>query len=160
MLRLFWIFTLLGMFTSAAAASEVRDFSYPDLDGKIHKLSDYRGKWVLVNYWATWCPPCLEEIPELEIFHNNHKDTLAVVLGVSMEGINNDRLREFVEEQFISYPILLAGEDVSQLLGKVPGLPTSYLVNPAGEVVAREVGPINAASIEEFIHDYKPGKEN
>jgi peroxiredoxin len=160
MLRLFWIVTLLGMFTATAVASEAKNFSYPDLDGKIHQLSDYRGKWVLVNYWATWCPPCLEEIPELEVFHNNHKDTLAVVLGVSMEGINSDKLREFVEDQFISYPILLAGDDVSQLLGKVPGLPTSYLVDPRGEVVAREVGPIDSAAIEKFIHDYKPLKEH
>lgn len=160
MLRLFWIFTLLGFFTAGAVAAEVRDFSYPDLDGKTHNLSDYRGKWVLVNYWATWCPPCLEEIPELEVFHNNHKDKLAVVLGVSMEGIKADRLRKFVEDQFVSYPILLAGDDTSQLLGKVPGLPTSYLVNPQGEVVAREVGPIDAASIEKFILGYEPEGSN
>lgn len=160
MLRLIWLLALLGTFTVPAVASETRDFSYPDLDGKIHHLSDYRGKWVLVNYWATWCPPCLEELPELEIFHNNHKDELAVVLGVNMEGIEAGELREFVEGQFISYPILLAGDDVSQLLGKVPGLPTSYLVNPRGEIVAREVGPVNAASIEKFIHGGEPQEES
>ena len=149
MLRLICTLLLFGIFTATAA--ETRDFSYPDLDGKVHHLSDYRGKWVLVNYWATWCPPCLEEIPELEVFHNNHKDKLAVVLGVNMEGIETGELRRFVEDQFISYPILLAGDDGSQLLGKIPGLPTSYLINPKGEIVAREVGPVNAASIEKFI---------
>ena len=151
MLRLIYILALVGMLAAPAAAVEPRDFSYPDLDGKIRQLSDYRGKWVLVNYWATWCPPCLEEIPELEVFHNNHKDELAVVLGVNMEGIDIGDLRRFVEDQFISYPILLAGDDDSQLLGRVPGLPTSYLVNPRGEIVAREVGPVNAAAIEKFI---------
>ena len=156
MLRPLWIFTLLCLITATTMASEVKDFSYPDLQGKTHHLSDYRGKWVLVNYWATWCPPCLEELPELEIFHNNYKDKLAVVLGVNMEGIKADKLKGFVDDQFISYPILLAGDDVSQLLGKVPGLPTSYLVNPQGEIVARQVGPIDAASIEKFIHDSKP----
>jgi len=159
MLKHICIIALLGMYTAAVAASDARDFSYPDLDGKIHNLSDYRGKWVLVNYWATWCPPCLEEIPELEVFHNHHKDKLAVVLGVSMEGIGTDKLRKFMEDQFISYPVLLAGEDTNQLLGKVPGLPTSYLVDPEGVVVAREVGPIDAASIEKFIHSYGPKKE-
>lgn len=158
MLRLLLIFTLLCVFMAPGVASEVKDFSYPDLQGKTHHLSDYRGKWVLVNYWATWCPPCLEELPELEIFHNNYKDTLAVVLGVNMEGIKAERLSGFVEDQFISYPILIAGEDTSQLLGKVPGLPTSYLINPQGEIVARQVGPIDAASIEEFIHQNEPKK--
>jgi len=162
MLRIFWILILLGILAGPVAASEVRDFDYPDLDGRIHHLSDYRGKWVVVNYWATWCPPCLEEIPELEVFHNNHKDKLAVVLGVNMESIGTEQLRKFVEDQFISYPILLAGEDPggNQLLGKVPGLPTSYLVNPRGEIVAREVGPINAASIEKFIQGDESKKES
>lgn len=160
MLRLFWILVLPGMFTAPAVASEARDFSYPDLNGKIHHLSDYRDKWVVVNYWATWCTPCIEELPELEVFHNNHKDELAVVLGVNMEGIKTDRLRDFVEDQFISFPILLAGDDITQLLGKVPGLPTSYLVNPKGEIVARQVGPIDAASIEKFIRDSDSQKES
>ncbi|MEW8429404.1 MAG: TlpA family protein disulfide reductase, partial [gamma proteobacterium symbiont of Ctena orbiculata] len=68
-----------------SAAAETVDFELPGLDGKRYRLSDYRGKWVLVNYWATWCPSCREELPELEVFHNNHKDTDAVVLGVAME---------------------------------------------------------------------------
>ena len=162
MLRRFCILVMLGIFAGPVAASEARDFSYMDLDGKTHQLSDYRGKWVLVNYWATWCPPCLEELPELEVFHNNYKDTRAVVLGVNMESIGVEQLRQFVEDQFISYPILLAGEDPgrNQLLGKVPGLPTSYLVNPRGEVVAREVGPVNAASIEKFIQDDESKEES
>ena len=162
MLRKFSILVLLGILTGSVGAAEARDFSYPDLDGTMHHLSDYRGKWVLVNYWATWCPPCLEELPELEVFHNNHKDTKAVVLGVNMESIGTEQLRKFVEDQFISYPILLAGEDAgdSQLLGKVPGLPTSYLVDPGGKVVAREVGPISAASIEKFIQGDESSQES
>lgn len=159
MLRLFRIFLILGMSTGAVA-SEVRDFSYPDLQGKTRHLSDYRDKWVVVNYWATWCIPCVKELPELEMFHNSHKDELAVVLGVNMEGIKTDKLRRFVEDQFISFPILIAGDDTTQLLGKVPGLPTSYLVSPGGEVVARQVGPIDAASIEKFIRDSESQKES
>ena len=59
----------------------------PDLSGKMRSLEDYRGKWVIVNYWATWCPPCQEEIPDLVDFHDSHKDTDAVVLGVNFEDI-------------------------------------------------------------------------
>ncbi len=159
MLRLFCFLALLGIFTAPAATSGSRDFSYPDLDGKIHHLSDYLGKWVVVNYWATWCPPCLEEMPELEVFHNNYKDKLAIVLGVNMEAIAAGKLREFLEDQFISYPVLLAGDDTTQLLGSVPGLPTTYLVNPEGKVVARQVGPIDADSLEKFIDGNEPTQE-
>ncbi len=143
---------LLGLlYMASASAEKAVDFAAPDLDGRIHRLSDYRGKWVLVNYWATWCPPCREELPELEVFHDNHKDRDAVVLGLAMEDIDGERLREFVEEQFLSYPILLVGSRPKVLLGRVPGLPTSFLVSPEGEIVARQVGPVDRESIEAFI---------
>ena len=133
-------------------AAEPVDFTLSDLDGKKHSLSDYRGKWVLVNYWATWCPPCLEEIPELEVFHSNHKDSDAVVLGVNMEDIDLEKLRAFVADQFISYPILRSRPAPSTELGIISGLPTSYLVSPRGEVVARQVGPITAQMLEAYLH--------
>jgi len=132
------------------------DFTLPGLDGQDHRLSDYRGKWVLVNYWATWCPPCLEELPELEVFHNNHKDKDAVVIGVNMERIDKQHLQAFVDGQFLSYPILMSKPVARSALGKIPGLPTSFLVNPAGEVVARQVGPLTAADLERFIGKSAP----
>ncbi len=152
---------LVGLLLGAQASAETVDFTLPDLEGKPHKLSDYRGKWVVVNYWATWCPPCLEEIPELEVFHANHQDKDAVVLGVNMEEIDLESLKVFVDDQFISYPILRTGADSPGELGRVTGLPTSYLVSPAGELAARQVGPITADAIESFIRNYpgKPGGE-
>ena len=145
-------FCLSGLLLfGVTAMAEPVDFSLPGLDGKTYNLSDYRGKWVLVNYWATWCPPCLEELPELEVFHNNHKDQDAVVIGVAMELIKEARLRAFVEEQFLSYPILMSQPVARSELGKIPGLPTSFLVNPKGEVAARQVGPVKATDIEKFI---------
>jgi len=151
----FMVVAMAGPMAGPAAASG-GDFSLPGLDGQTYSLSDYRGKWVLVNYWATWCPPCLEELPELEVFHDAAKGK-AVVLGVNMESIDTERLRVFVEQQFLSYPILLAGEQPrrAQLLGPVDGLPTSYLVAPTGEVVARQVGQITADAIHSFIDRYE-----
>lgn len=142
--------------TGVAANTAEDDFTLPDLDGQSHSLSDYRGKWVLVNYWATWCPPCLEELPELEVFHNGAEGK-AVVLGVNMEAIDQPQLRAFVEQQFLSYPVLVATERPSrdQLIGPVDGLPTSYLVAPSGEIVARQVGPITADAISAFIERYE-----
>ena len=142
---------LCAVFSLSALAGPV-DFELPGLDGKTHRLSDYRGKWVLVNYWATWCPPCREELPELEVFHANHKDKDAVVLGVAMERIKKERLKAFVDEQFLSYPILMMNPAASTELGRVPGLPTSYLINPKGELVARQVGPVTVEDLESFIN--------
>ena len=146
---------LLGLF-AAAAAADPAEFLLPDMDGKKHRLSDYRGQWVVVNYWATWCPPCREELPELEVFHAT-SDGRGVVLGVNMERIASDRLRAFVDEQFLSFPILIAGERPrpSGLVGPVEGLPTTYLVAPSGKVVARQVGQVTADALRAFIARYE-----
>ena len=156
--RRFWSVLLalgLGALPAVGCAGEPADFSLPGLDGKVHQLSDYRGKWVLVNYWATWCPPCLEELPELEVFHSRHAQDQAMVLGVNTEDIGHEELRSFVSDQFLSYPILLGGPRPAEALGRIPGLPTSFLVNPAGEVVARQVGPVTAEAISHFIEQYE-----
>ena len=131
--------------------AEPAEFTLTDTQGKAHKLSDYRGKWVVVNYWATWCPPCLTEIPELVDFHEEHKDKDAVVLGVNFEDIGLNGLKQFTEEYFINYPVLHTKPAPSSDLGPIPGLPTTYLVSPSGEVVARQVGPVTAKLITDFI---------
>jgi thiol-disulfide isomerase/thioredoxin len=136
---------------ASTATAEPVDFELEGLDGETYRLSDFRGKWVLVNYWATWCPPCREELPELEVFHSNHKDKDAVVLGVAMERITKERLRMFVDEQFLSYPILMMNPASTTELGRVPGLPTSYLIDPQGELAARQVGPVTLDDLEAFI---------
>jgi len=142
--------------TVPGAAAAEDDFTLPDMDGTPHSLSDYRGKWVLVNYWATWCPPCLEELPELEVFHSGSEGR-AVVLGVNMEEIGKPQLRAFVEQQFLSFPILVASARPTrdQLIGPVEAMPTSYLITPDGEVVARQVGQITAQAISSFIERYE-----
>lgn len=145
----------LVLFVPMQLIAGVADFSYKDMEGNTHTLSQYKGKWIVVNYWATWCPPCLEEMPELELFHNNYYPDKAVVLGVNMEDIGHDKIASFVEDQFLSFPILPAGERAIPHLGRIPGLPTTFLVAPNGEVVARQVGGLTAETLEVFIANYE-----
>ncbi|MBD3671171.1 MAG: TlpA family protein disulfide reductase [Gammaproteobacteria bacterium] len=145
--RLFLLVFSLVIMSSAQAA----DFSLKGIDGQQYKLSDYRGKWVVVNYWATWCPPCLEEIPELVHFHDKHKDKTAVVLGVNYEDKPVEVLQGFAEDYLISYPVLLGEVGSDENVGPIPGLPTTYVVSPEGEVVARQVGPLTAKMLEDFL---------
>jgi len=126
-------------------------FSSTDLNGVEWNLSDHRGKWVLVNVWATWCMPCLKELPELEAFHNKHKDKDAVVLGISMESIELDELRRFIKDKSVTYPIVQMEFTSKTPFGSVFGMPTSFLINPKGEVAGRETGVLTAEMIEDFI---------
>ena len=127
----------------------------PDLNGQEQSLSQYRDKWVVVAFWATWCAPCVEEIPDLKAFHSRHQAKDAVVVGVNMESIELEKLRLFVNDHAINYPVWHMEPVLETPLGKVFGLPTTYLVNRAGEVVAREMGAITAEEIEAFIQRYE-----
>lgn len=154
-LRFITIISGLGLLfgTSNIVSAEPVDFSLPDLDGKQVRLSDFRGKWVLVNYWATWCPPCLDEIPELIAFHEKHKDKDAVVLGVDFEDIDIEELKAFTEDYFMTYPVLRSKPTSRSALGSIPGLPTSYLISPAGNIEAKLTGTVTIKMIEDFIYE-------
>ena len=145
------------LLTVTTSPAETVDFELLDLTGKKQRLSDYRGKWVVVNYWATWCPPCLEEMPDLDDFHVRHKDKDAVVLGVNMEDIGVEQLSRFVDSLMVSYPILRDKPRPFTELGNIPGMPTSFIVSPEGEVVAYQVGIIRAQDLDAFL-ERKAGK--
>ncbi len=146
-------FLLLVVFFSGTAFAEAT-LTFKDISsGKTHRLSDYKGQWVVVNYWATWCPPCLEELPELVHFHETHKDSNAVVVGINMEDLKRERLSRFLEDNLITYPVGAHLSD-QQEVGPIPGLPTTYLIAPDGRAVARQVGSVSSEGLEEFIGDF------
>lgn len=139
---------LLGL-NNAARAS---DFTLTDSTGKVHKLSQYKGKWVLVNFWATWCPPCLAEIPDLNELHENKKNNVAV-FGIALQYANPKQVIDFAEGLMVSYPIVLGNPKIASQIGPVEGLPTTYLYNPQGKLVAHQLGPITKQAVEEFIRN-------
>ena len=144
---------LLLLFVLPMSALAV-DMPLTDIDGNKLNLSSYQGKWVVVNYWATWCPPCITEMPELQTFHDEHVDKDAIVIGINAELIGRQQLRDFLEDYFITYPIFLSKPTQQSALGLIPGLPTTFLVTPQGKVVARQVGPVTSDMIEQYIQNW------
>jgi thiol-disulfide isomerase/thioredoxin len=146
------LFRLLGvvvLLLSAGAAS-AESFVFKDLQGHEQRLQDYRGKWVLVNFWATWCPPCLEEIPDMVALHEAHKNNDLAVIGVALDS-TKESVIEFVAKYKISYPIVFGNYDLAEQVGEVDVLPTSYLFDPTGKLVSYQQGMVTRESVESYI---------
>lgn len=152
-LKLFLALTSMLLISLVYANSLELDLS--DTQGNDHKLSDYKGQWVVVNYWATWCPPCVEEISELVSFNDKHKSNNVVVLGVNYEDLALVKVKQFMKEHHINYPVLLAEPDAYSPLGKILGLPTTFIISPEGDVVHTKYGAIDAAYLEKTITQYQ-----
>ena len=157
--RQFYPMWLAGLMLALTASWAQADFKVTDTNGKTHTLSGYKGKWVLVNYWATWCPPCLEEIPDLIALNENKKNNL-VVIGVALDYRNAKQVTEFAEGLLVDYPIVLGNPQIVRQIGPVQGLPTTYLYNPEGKMVAQQVGLITRAAVENYIAGKAPRKKN
>ncbi len=116
---------------------EAIDFTLIDLDGIERTLSEQKGNVVLVDFWATWCPPCRDEIPHLKELHASYKDKGLIVWGIGLD--NEEKLREFVSENDIEYPILVGDESVGQKYD-VQGIPTTILCDKNNRIAFRHVG--------------------
>ncbi|MCI0517817.1 MAG: TlpA family protein disulfide reductase [Woeseiaceae bacterium] len=138
---------LLGI----GAQAQAIEYRLPDLDGRMQSLDQYQGKWVVVNYWATWCGTCRKELPELASLHEKHRNQDIVVVGINFESISPQNLKDFVAEQKIAYPVLRSEPVRRTPLGPVPALPTTYLINPDGKIVAGEVGRVTRQDLEDYI---------
>lgn len=130
--------------TSASATSETLeeapDFTLPTLTGDSLRLSEMKGQIVVLNFWATWCAPCLEEIPDLIALHEElHPHGLSVV-GVSLDEEGEALVRPFVERFGITYPVPLDDGAVAEAYGGVWALPTTYVIDPEGQIMRRVIG--------------------
>ena len=126
---------------NVASRSAKLDFTLTDVEGRRVRLAEYRGRVVLVNFWATWCAPCKTEIPWLNELHERYRDQGLVVLGVSVDDAVA-KIRPFAQGMKTSYPVLVgAGEDAfRESFGPLLGYPTTLLISRAGEVCIRHVG--------------------
>jgi thiol-disulfide isomerase/thioredoxin len=114
-------------------------FLVNDLDGNAISTAEWSGKIVLLNFWATWCPPCREEIPELIELSNRYKDRL-IVIGVSVDDSSPEEVKQFAKAMGMNYPIVMASRELVFEYGGVPALPTSFVINKEGRIVQKHVG--------------------
>ena len=122
----------------------VQPFTAPDVDGRRISMADLKGKVVLVNFWATWCPPCREEIPDLIALQEKYRDRLQIV-GISQDSGSTEGVRRFVEAHHINYPIVMSTPEIERLFPNVYALPTSFLIDRDGRIAQKHVGLLNAS---------------
>ncbi len=115
------------------------EFELDNLDGEREALSSYSGQLVLLNFWATWCPPCVEEMPSLQNLHDGLKDVAFSVVAVNVQE-DRETVNEFVEDLELSFPVLLDHDGRTTRRYAVRGMPTSYLIAPDGRVIGAKIG--------------------
>lgn len=139
-------FLLLALaFLGAAHVAEAATFTYTDLHGQKQSLERYHGKWVLLNLWATWCAPCMREMPVLQALSEDRKDL--VVLGLAVDGEGNGRLQEFVDKLHVTYPVIPGNQKMARRF-EPRGYPTSILFDPEGQDVLHFEGPVTRQQVE------------
>jgi peroxiredoxin len=127
------------------------DFELVSLDGQRVKLSDFRGKVVVLNFWATWCPPCKIEMPWFVDMQKQYAKDGLVVLGVAMDDSEPKKIAEFTHEMGINYPVLLGTDQVSDDYGNVQYLPTTFYINRDGKIVNKAAGLFERKDIEDDV---------
>ena len=133
------------------------DFTLYTLDGDEVKLSDYLGKVVILDFWATWCPPCRKGIPDLISIQNEYKDDL-VVIGISLDQpATQDQLIPFIKNYGINYPIVLGDLEVSAAYGNIQAIPTSFIIDQEGNIINKHIGLVLKSTLAEEINSLLTG---
>ena len=128
-------------------------FELTDTAGNVYTQENTRGKYLVINYWATWCTPCLKEIPVFVEFYNQHADQVEI-LGLDYEPINLTAINEFIERFSINYPVILydeKNESEYSKFGEIVGMPTTMIYSPEGEFLQTFMGEINMEDLEKII---------
>lgn len=151
-----WLLWRLGPHLGAVVGVESGDratpaFAYDLLDGGAVTSEQLRGKVVLVNFWATWCPPCRVEMPLLQQMAERHAAAGLVVLGLSRDLDGPDKVRAFLAERGITYPVAIVGFEAERTFGGLRGYPTSFLLDRSGRIRHKALGPLAMVSFEPAV---------
>ncbi len=126
------------------------DFTFPGLDGKMVSLSDYKGKVVLVNIWATWCPPCIAEMPSMEKLYHKFKGENFEILAVSIDETGLKAVAPFMKKTRLTFPALIDSKGAIKSVYRITAIPESFIVDKQGLLIKKIVGPLDWASPQVF----------
>ena len=127
------------------------DFSLKDSNGKLVKLSDYKGKVVLLNFWATWCGPCKIEIPWFIDFEQRYKDRGFAVIGVTMDEESWDSVKPYITEKKVNYRVVMGDDSVGKAYGGVDSLPTTFVIDQEGRIASTHIGLVSKSDYQNEI---------
>lgn len=133
---------------AVAVGKPAPDFSLTGLDGRLVSLSDYRGKVVVVNVWATWCPPCVDEMPSLEKLHREFKDENFAILAVSIDSDGAAAVAPFMKKHGLTFTALMDTRAAVQTSYRTTGVPETFIIDKKGILVKKVVGPLDWAAPE------------
>ncbi len=137
--------------TRMTKSAPAPDFTLESLNGKSTRLSDFRGKAVLLNFWATWCGPCKIETPWLVELQNQYGSQGLQVVGIAMDDSSKEDIAKFAKDMGVNYPVLIGKEAVGDAYGGVPALPESFFIGRDGKIIDRIIGLKGRAEIEDSI---------
>ncbi|GAB1443109.1 hypothetical protein MASR2M39_19480 [Ignavibacteriales bacterium] len=146
------LFLFFVLFTGFSSYDKAPDFSLKSTDGKIVKLSDFKGKIVIIDFWATWCPPCRKGIPDLVELQKTYKDDL-VIIGISLD--DKRTLKDvvpFVGKYEINYPVVFGDSEVVSAFGGIESIPTSFIIDREGNITNKHIGLIPKSEYEKDIN--------
>ncbi len=145
-----------ALLLACAASAQAAGFDIVDTQGHHHRLVDYQGRWVVVNFWATWCVPCIQEIPELAAFARAHPDV--IVIGVAVDAADPDLVKRFAVRHGMAYPLVIGDAAVERQLGSPNALPVTRIYDPEGQVVYDRVGRIDRRALESATRNRGPAR--
>ena len=135
----------------SAENKKAADFALTNLNGKVVKLSDFKGKVVILDFWATHCPPCIQEIPDFIKLYNKYKDKGLVVIGISLDRGGVEGVKRFCQSKGVNYPIVMANYEVTKNYGGIRFIPTTFVIDENGNIVKKFVGSTSMNTFENEI---------
>ena len=133
-----------------AGGNPAPDFTLIDLNGQEVSHASLRGKVLIIDFWATWCPPCIKEVPEFSDLYRTYSDKGFVMLGISVDR-GSAVVKDFVKKNNVPYPVVMGSSEVVNAYGPMPGIPTTFVINREGQIVEKAVGYRPKSFFEEHI---------